>query len=139
MKSARDILLVSILSMSLFASTAPAQNPMKGLQLGTPLPKAPVVTPMPSATPKPPAFAQQATPRKPIPLGWKLAIVGGALVVSVGLLIVAARAWRKSNLFDRQYRFPPAKEVALRLGAVRSGGCIAAIEFRGKESPSEDA
>jgi hypothetical protein len=74
------------------------------------------------------AQGQRAHP-KPIPVGWKIAIVaivamGGGFAVAFSL-----RAWRSSNLFDRQYRFPAGKTAALRLGANKSGGCMATIEF----------
>jgi len=74
------------------------------------------------------AEGQHAYP-KPIPVGWKIAIVaivamGGGFAVAFSL-----RAWRSSNLFDRQYRFPAGKTAALRLGANKSGGCMATIEF----------
>jgi hypothetical protein len=76
------------------------------------------------------ALAQDQRPHtKPIPVGWKIAIVaivamGGGFAVAFSL-----RAWRSSNLFDRQYRFPPVAAAALRLGADKSGGCMATIEF----------
>ena len=74
------------------------------------------------------AQGQRAHP-KPIPVGWKIAIVaivamGGGFAVAFSL-----RAWRSSNLFDRQYRFPAVEAAALRLGANKSGGCMATIEF----------
>ncbi len=115
----RAIFLLSILSMSIFASVAPAQSPT------------------PNATGARPAFAQPRAPRKPIPLQWKLAAVAGVLVVSLGVLRRASRSWRKWNLFDRQYRFP-IREVAPRLGGTRSGGCTATIEFR-RDSIGENA
>jgi hypothetical protein len=61
-------------------------------------------------------------------VGWKIAIVA---IVAMGggfALAFSLRAWRSSNLFDRQYRFPAGK-TALRLGANKSGGCMATIEF----------
>ena len=66
---------------------------------------------------------------RPIARGWKIA--GALLVVSaagVGLYF-AIRSWRFSNLFDRQYVFPPAKEATPRVGGGRSGGCMATIDF----------
>ena len=74
------------------------------------------------------AQGQRAHP-KPIPVGWKIAIVaivamGGGFAVAFSL-----RAWRSSNLFDRQYRFPAVDTAAIRLGANKSGGCMATIEF----------
>ncbi|MGI9086179.1 MAG: hypothetical protein ACR2HH_00315 [Chthoniobacterales bacterium] len=74
---------------------------------------------------------------KPIPREW---IIGG---VAVGLLILAlilwgsARAWRSSNLFDQQYRFPENPAPALRLGGTRSGGHLATIGQKAKRSPNE--
>ena len=72
----------------------------------------------------------EAVEGKPLPLGWKIAIV---CIVTVGtgfLLAFSIRAWRSSNLFDRQYRFPAVAAVAFRLGANKSGGCMALIEFQ---------
>ena len=67
--------------------------------------------------------------RRPVPLPWKIAI---AVVVTVGagfVLAFSMRAWRSSNLFDRQYRFPAVADVRFRLGGNKSGGCMAVIEF----------
>ena len=85
----------------------------------------------------PPAFLRPPAPRKPIPLRWKIAIVAAVLVVSGALLALAARAWHSWNLFDRQYRFSPATAPDRRLGANRSGGCMATLQF-GRGSPAED-
>jgi len=133
----RAIFLLSILSMSIFTATGSGQSKVKNLQLGGPLPTvAPRATAKPTSPP--PAFAQPHAPRKPIPLQWKLAIVAGTLIVSLGVLRFASRAWRKWNLFDRQYRFPVQENVAPRLGGTRSGGCTATIDFR-RDSVGEDA
>ena len=60
------------------------------------------------------------------------------LKIALGLLVLLAfaaafyfalRAWRSSNLFHREYRFPVPKNVALRLGASRSGGRMATADF----------
>ena len=60
------------------------------------------------------------------------------LKIALGLLVLLAfaaafyfalRAWRSSNLFHREYRFPVPKNVALRLGASRSGGRLATADF----------
>lgn len=67
---------------------------------------------------------------KPIPLAWKIAIVSIATVGSGFVLAFSIRAWRSSNLFDRQYRFPAPADAAFRLGGNKSGGCMATIEFR---------
>jgi hypothetical protein len=101
--------------------------------------EAPTATATDTETLPPSAFARPQRPQKPIPLGWKIAIVATALVVASALLTVAARAWRSSNLFDRQYRFPPVSEPALRLGAKKSGGCMATIHFHAADSVSEDS
>jgi hypothetical protein len=68
----------------------------------------------------------------PLRPGWKIA---GAIVA---ILIVAAcatalffavRAWRSSSLFHRQYRFPEVPDAPARLGAAKSGGCVAVLAF----------
>src|SRR3981081_2882622 len=72
----------------------------------------------------PSAFARaQRVPSKPIPLGWKITIVATGFAVAASALLFSVRAWRSSNLFDREYRFPAVTNVALRLGANKSGGC----------------
>lgn len=66
---------------------------------------------------------------KPIPRGW---IIGGALAAIAALAVVAwgaARVWRSSNLFDRQYHFPPVENVPIRLGGEKSGGHQARVQF----------
>ncbi len=91
------------------------------------------IIPTPSPTPKPTA-APLEEPSKPIPRGW---IVGGAIagaLLAAGLFYGAARAWRESNLFDRQYRFPAVSGVAVRLGAEKCGGHLATVRF-GPERP----
>jgi hypothetical protein len=72
---------------------------------------------------------------KPIALVWKIVIGGIVLAAVGGASYVSLRAWRSSNLFDRQYRLPPAPPAALRLGAPKSGGWMATIRF-GPDSPS---
>ena len=68
-------------------------------------------------------------PPEPIALGWKIAIVAAvALAVGTGLFF-SVRSWLSSNLFDRQYSFPPVPPVALRLGGTKSGGSMATIVF----------
>jgi hypothetical protein len=59
-------------------------------------------------------------------------LIAGA---SVLLLVVSMRVWRSANLFDREYRFPPAANVALRLGANKSGGFMATITFGDRAEP----
>jgi hypothetical protein len=68
----------------------------------------------------------------PISSGWKIVVAIVIALTAAALatgLCFAMRAWRSSNLFDRQYRFPAVPEVALRLGASKSGGCMATLVF----------
>ncbi len=76
-------------------------------------------------------------PPEPIALGWKIAMI--AVVVSaLGTgLYFSARRWRSSNLFDRQYRFAPVAQVALRLGGTKSGGSMATIVFVDRAANAE--
>ncbi len=109
LRRTRMVLLLSILLIlapTLFAETAP------------PAPQIPSV------------FARsQRLPSKPMPLGLKITIAAVVLAVAAISLAFLVRAWRSSNLFDREYRFPVAANVALRLGANKSGGCLAAVAF----------
>lgn len=71
-----------------------------------------------------------AAPRKSIPRKY---VVGGAAVaafISVFLMSRALNRWHNSNLFDRAYRFPVRGDAAFRLGARRSGGRLAQIDFK---------
>lgn len=77
--------------------------------------------------PEPPA-REQIPDSEPIPEGW---IFAGEAVLALGavvILIAAARAWRESNIFGRQYRFPASESAARRFGGTRSGGLMAVIE-----------
>jgi hypothetical protein len=85
----------------------------------------------PQQQPPPPPHERMPAPAKPIP---RAALIAGAtvlLLVSSILLLKSARAWRSSNLFDRQYRFPAPGPAALRFGGNRCGGQLATLEFRG--------
>ncbi len=87
--------------------------------------------PVPEAT-TPPAKAYQAD-EKPIPREW---LIGGGITLVLliaGVLYGSARAWRSHDLFDQQYRFPPNRQPALRLGGPRNGGHMATL--RGDELP----
>ncbi|HEY2124953.1 MAG TPA: hypothetical protein VGG94_05770 [Chthoniobacterales bacterium] len=66
---------------------------------------------------------------RPIPRELKIFAVLLLVSAAGAGLYLAFRAWRYSNLFDRQYVFPPAGEATLRLGGSRSGGCMATIDF----------
>jgi hypothetical protein len=103
-------------------------------QLPEPSPTAPIFEPRqfgPWGTPTPPMPTRylEDAERKPIPREY---IIGGAIaltVVAVLLLWGASRAWRSSNLFDQQYRFPVRGEAALRLGGKKTGGHMASISL----------
>ena len=103
--------------------------------LPTPSPSAPLFEerpfgPLPPPTEPPaPRHVLEDAERKPIPRAW---LIGGALAAAVVLLLLlwgALRAWRSSNLFDQQYRFPPIGEAAVRLGGKKSGGHSAQISL----------
>ena len=86
---------------------------------------------VPQETPRP--EVDRTPPRKPIP---KAVLIAGAavlLLVSGILLVKSVRAWRSSNLFDRQYRFPAPGPAALRFGGNRCGGQLATLTFRSAE------
>ncbi len=68
--------------------------------------------------------------KAPIPRVWIIAGASVALLAGCGLLYASIRAWRSSNLFDREYHFPPAGPSAMRFGGARSGGLMATINFR---------
>jgi hypothetical protein len=68
--------------------------------------------------------------KAPIPRVWIIAGASVALLAGCGLLYASIRAWRSSNLFDREYHFPPAGPSAMRFGGARSGGLMATIDFR---------
>jgi len=80
-----------------------------------------------------PSVMAQSEPAqaKPIPLGWKIAVVAMVAMGTGFVLAFSLRAWRAANLFDRQYRFPAVTVVAFRLGGNKSGGCMSTIEFGG--------
>lgn len=85
------------------------------------------------STPTPEATIEETGPDEPQPLafGWKIAIaVAVTAAVATGLYF-SIRTWRSSNLFDRQYIFPPVEKAAFRLGGTKSGGCMAMIVFSG--------
>src|ERR1700716_861924 len=92
-------------------------------------------------TPEVPSeFARaQRAPSKPISLGWKITIVATGFAVAASALLFSVRAGRSSNLFDREYRFPPVKSAALRLGANKSGGSMATVDFSDRAGPISDS
>ena len=87
------------------------------------------VLPKPTPTPEHHAKLENDEPAKPIPRSW---LVGGGIAAALVLAAIvygALRAWRSSNLFDRQYRFPRSDDVAIRLGGEKCGGHIASASF----------
>ena len=103
----------------------------------TPLPppshSAPVFKEKPFG-PKPPPLPTQpekpiARVRKPIPLPWIIAGIVLCLAAVSIVLLRSARAWRSSNLFDRQYRFPLPDQVEQRFGGRKCGGYMATVSF----------
>ena len=97
------------------------------------------VIPRATATPAEHHAIENDEPEKPLPRSW---LIGGAIAVVIGLaglIYGATRVWHSSNLFDRQYRFPPPQDVPLRLGGEKSGGHMATLRFRApKASEAKD-
>lgn len=76
---------------------------------------------------------------EPIPAGWRIAGIAVGVLLLATLLYGAFRAWRASNLFDRQYRFPIRGEAAIRFGANRCGGHMATLNSdRARVSKTEN-
>jgi hypothetical protein len=102
-----------------------------------------VIVPVPVAFSQTPEAEQiqqeQPGQRKPIPRGVKIAILASVAILIAVALAFSVRAWRASNLFDREYHFPPVASTAIRLGASRSGGHMATIKFRNRGDPASDA
>lgn len=108
------------------AFSQPGPNPFdddRFLASQTPTPTASVLAP------------EQPPAKKPMPRTLKTSIVATLIVACLVVLAFAVRAWRTGNLFDREYRFPSVPSAAIRLGAKRSGGCMAAITFRDRAEP----
>src|SRR3954462_4722974 len=89
---------------------------------------------IPGATNQPPVSPDLPNHPTASPFGLKLAVALVALLALVAAFYFALRAWRSSNLFQRQYQFPEPRHVPLRLGASRSGGRMATINFASNES-----
>lgn len=135
--SLRLALLLSFGLLAL-ASTCKAASP-------TPLPaptsanslfKDKAFGPLPPPTPTPTPRRISLEDEEPIPTSWWVGGLAAAVLALVGIFYAASRAWRSSNVFDRQYRFPEGREAALRFGATRSGGHMATIEFEPKQRPT---
>lgn len=86
------------------------------------------VIPLPTEPP-PRAFPHDEE-SKPIPRKYLVTGAVAAALAAAGILYGASRAWRSSNLFDRQYRFPAEPAPALRFGGQKSGGHMANVRFR---------
>ncbi|MEP6821334.1 MAG: hypothetical protein ABI946_03190 [Chthoniobacterales bacterium] len=121
-----------------FAKTPRAAEP-------TPLPapssanslfKAQAFGPLPPPTPSPTPRHNSLEEGKPIPRSWWIGAIAIVVLAAIGILFAASRAWRSSNVFDRQYRFPEGGEAALRFGGTRSGGHMATIQFEPKARSS---
>src|SRR3954453_20815792 len=89
---------------------------------------------IPGATNEPPLSPDLPNHPTAIPFGLKLALALLALLALAAAFYFALRAWRSSNLFQRQYQFPEPGHVPLRLGAARSGGRMATINFASSET-----
>jgi hypothetical protein len=86
---------------------------------------------VPHEPPPPPDAERPPTLAKPLPRAVLIAGTAAILLVSSLVLVKSVRAWRSSNLFDRQYRFPEPGPAALRFGGNRCGGHLATLKFRG--------
>jgi hypothetical protein len=80
---------------------------------------------VPEISPTPP---RRLEPSKPLPRWLKAGVGVVALAVSGVILYFSSKAWRTANIFESKYRFPRARDAALRFGGNRSGGAMAAIE-----------
>ncbi|HEX8279832.1 MAG TPA: hypothetical protein VF551_00525 [Chthoniobacterales bacterium] len=111
-------------------------------QVPSPSASKPIFQPRPFG-PVPPAKETPPRPmdvddEKPIPRGWIIGGVAAAVLAAAALLYGASRAWRSSNLFDRQYRFPADGDVALRFGGQKSGGHMATTRFEENRTPGKE-
>ena len=127
-QSALYALLLSILAVATtpLAISQPAPNPFDERRF--------LATATPTPTPGE-LIRETPMPGKPMPRSLKVSIVFAVLVIVSVVLFFSVRAWRVGNLFDREYRFPFATSIATRLGARRSGGCMATITFRDRAGP----
>ena len=97
---------------------------------------APALAQIPGATNEPPVGRELPNLHRGIPFGVKIALGLLVLLALAAAFYFALRAWRSSNLFHREYRFPVPKNAALRLGASRSGGGMATADFA-SDTPGE--
>lgn len=119
------VLVFSCASGSLAQSPPPLASP----SASEPIFKERAFGPKPPPTQAPVRPVTSADDDKPIPVGWYIAAGALASLATLLLLYGAARAWRSSNLFDQQYRFPQSTDAAVRFGAPKSGGHLASRQF----------
>jgi hypothetical protein len=129
-----------LLALILFAASPmpAAPTPLPAPSSANSLFKRRPIGPLPPPTPTPSPKRRIVEDETPVPLGWRISGIAAAALFGLALLYGAARAWRSSNLFDRQYRFPDEGEAAERLGGRRCGGHMATIRFDADDAaPSE--
>lgn len=93
--------------------------------------------PLPTQTPPPPKRFDSEE-EKPIPREWIMAGLATVALAVAGIIYGSARAWRSSNIFDQQYRFPANEHPALRFGGPRGGGHMATIRLNAKTQRQRD-
>lgn len=120
-------------TMSRAASPTPLPAPTSANSLF----KAQRFGPLPPPTPAPTPRRISLEEEEPIPTFWWVGGIAIAVLALIGILFAASRAWRSSNVFDRQYRFPEGGKAALRFGGTRSGGHMATVQFEPKDRSPE--
>ncbi len=132
-RSSLAILAAVVCLLLMSVAGVEAQSPTPTPPIFDPRPLGVIPTPTPTPIRK---FTPVEEPAQPIPQSWKIAGgVAGALAVA-GLLYGAARAWRASNIFDRQYVFPTSRDAAVRFGGEKCGGHMATVRFRPEQKPA---
>jgi hypothetical protein len=120
------LLFFLLIASPAVSAQSPFPAPSSANSLFQEKPYGPLPPPTPTPSPKTVLVEEE---EKPIPAGWRIGGIVAAVLALAALLYGAARAWRSSNLFDRQYRFPAGSEAALRFGANRCGGHMATIKL----------
>ncbi len=118
------------------ASRAASPTPLPAPSSANSLFKDQSFGPLPPPTPTPTPRHVSLEEEKPIPRSWWIGGIAIVVLALIAILFAASRAWRSSNVFDRQYRFPEGGEAALRFGGTRCGGHMATIQFEPKARPS---
>ena len=124
-RSFLHLLLIGLLcsGASMMKAELPPPEPANPLFKGRPF------GPVASATPIPQKKRNVFEEEKPIPREWIIAGIAAGVLLTAAVLYGSARRWRESNLFDRQYRFPPVGQAAARFGAEKCGGHMATVRF----------